>query len=246
MPQDTLDPSKEEKSMTRKAVIVFSGGQDSTTCLIHALTLYDEIHCITFDYGQRHRAEIEVAQQLCKKLGVKVHKVLDASLLNELAISSLTRDNIPVPSTSCAGENLPSTFVPGRNILFLTLASIYAYQVQARTVITGVCETDYSGYPDCRHEFVKTLNNAIVLGMEYKLQLETPLMWLSKAETWALADYHNKLNLIRDNTLTCYNGIKGIGCSNCDACTLRARGLSNFLENKVEIMKTLKSKINLK
>jgi 7-cyano-7-deazaguanine synthase len=232
--------------MTRKAVIVFSGGQDSTTCLIHALPRYDEIHCITFDYGQRHRAEIEVAQQLAKQLGVKVHKVLDASLLNELAISSLTRDNIPVSSTSKTGENLPSTFVPGRNILFLTLASIYAYQVQAHTVITGVCETDYSGYPDCRHEFIKALNNAIVLGMEYKLQLETPLMWLTKAETWALADYHNKLYLVRDYTLTCYNGIIGTGCRNCDACTLRAKGLRLFLENRLETKESLKSKVNLK
>ena len=216
--------------MTKKAVIVFSGGQDSTTCLIHALPLFDEIHCITFDYGQRHRAEIEVAQQLSKKLGVKVHKVLDTSLLNELAISSLTRDNIPVPNTSKAGDNLPSTFVPGRNILFLTLASIYAYQVQADTVIAGVCETDYSGYPDCRHEFVKALNNAIALGMDYKLHLETPLMWLNKAETWALADHHKSLDLIRDHTLTCYNGIKGSGCSNCDACNLRAKGLNEFSE----------------
>ena len=246
MPEYTLIPSKEEKSMTKKAVIVFSGGQDSTTCLIHALPLYDEIHCITFDYGQRHLAEIEVAQKLAKQLGVKVHKVLDVSLLNQLAISSLTRDNIPLPSTSNAGDNLPSTFVPGRNILFLTLAAIYAYQVQARTVITGVCETDYSGYPDCRHEFVKALNNAIALGIEYKLQFETPLMWLTKAETWALADHHNKLDVVRDHTLTCYNGIKGFGCSNCAACTLRATGLHNFLENKLETMKTLKSKINLK
>ncbi|EJN31507.1 queuosine biosynthesis protein QueC [Pseudomonas sp. GM78] len=232
--------------MTKKAVIVFSGGQDSTTCLIHALPLFDEIHCITFDYGQRHRAEIEVAQQLSKKLGIKVHKVLDTSLLNELAISSLTRDNIPVPSTSNAGHSLPSTFVPGRNILFLTLASIYAYQVQADTIITGVCETDYSGYPDCRHEFVEVLNNAIALGMNYKLHLETPLMWLNKAETWALADHHNSLDLIRDHTLTCYNGIKGSGCGNCDACNLRAKGLNDFLEDKEKTMKTLKSKISLK
>jgi 7-cyano-7-deazaguanine synthase len=232
--------------MTKKAVIVFSGGQDSTTCLIHALPRYDEIHCITFDYGQRHRAEIEVALQLSKQLGVKVHKVLDASLLNELAISSLTRDNIPVPSTNSSGDSLPNTFVPGRNILFLTLASIYAYQVQARTVITGVCETDFSGYPDCRHEFVKALNNAIELGMEYKLRIETPLMWLTKAETWALADYHKKLDLIRDHTLTCYNGIKGSGCSNCEACNLRVNGLSKYLENKTNIATTLKNKLILK
>jgi 7-cyano-7-deazaguanine synthase len=231
--------------MTTKAVLVFSGGQDSTTCLIHALPMYDEIHCITFDYGQRHRAEIEVAQQLCKKLGVVVHKVLDTSLLNELAISSLTRDNIPVPSANSAGDTLPSTFVPGRNILFLTLASIYAYQVGAETVITGVCETECSGYPDCRDEFVNTLNKAIKLGMDYTLRIDTPLMWLNKAETWALADYHQQLNLIRYHTLSCYNGIKGSGCSNCDACKLRAKGLNEFLKNRTEIMKGLKIKLEL-
>ena len=231
--------------MIKKAVIVFSGGQDSTTCLIHALPMYDEIHCITFDYGQRHRAEIEVAQQLCKKLGVVVHKVLDTSLLNELAISSLTRDNIPVPSANSAGDTLPSTFVPGRNILFLTLASIYAYQVGAQTVITGVCETDFSGYPDCRDEFVKTMNNAIELGMDYKLRIETPLMRLNKAETWALADHHKQLELIRHHTLSCYNGIKGSGCADCDACNLRAKGLKEFLDNRMEIMNSLRTKLKL-
>lgn len=232
--------------MKKIAVVVFSGGQDSTTCLIHALPVYDEVHCITFDYGQRHHAEIETARRLSKQLGATVHKVLDASLLNELAISSLTRDNIPVPTVNSSGESLPSTFVPGRNILFLTLASIYAYQVKAETVITGVCETDFSGYPDCRDEFVKALNKALELGMEYRLRLETPLMWLNKAETWALADYHNRLDLIREQTLTCYNGVIGSGCANCDACNLRARGLNGYLENKAEVMNSLKSKMALK
>ncbi|WP_454870690.1 7-cyano-7-deazaguanine synthase QueC [Pseudomonas lini] len=231
--------------MNKKAVIVFSGGQDSTTCLIHALQTYDEIHCITFDYGQRHRAEIEVSLQLSKKLGVAVHKVLDTSLLNELAISSLTRNNTPTPSTSSSTEDLPNTFVPGRNILFLTLAAIYAYQVRAKTVITGVCETDFSGYPDCRDAFIKTLNNAIELGMDYKLRIETPLMWLNKAETWALADHHKKLDLIRDHTLSCYNGIKGYGCTNCDACNLRAKGLKAFMENRTEITNSLQIKLKL-
>lgn len=231
--------------MNNKAVIVFSGGQDSTTCLIHALQTYDEIHCITFDYGQRHRAEIEVAQELSKKLSVTVHKVLDTSLLSELAISSLTRDNIPVQTTNSSGDDLPNTFVPGRNILFLTLASIYAYQVRAKTVITGVCETECSGYPDCRDEFVTVLNKAIHLGIDYKLCIETPLMWLNKAETWALAEYHNQLDLIRYHTLTCYNGIKGSGCANCDACNLRAKGLDEFLNNKLEIMNSIKIKLKL-
>lgn len=231
--------------MTKKAVMVFSGGQDSTTCLIQALGLYDEVHCITFDYGQRHVAEIEVAQTLAKQLGATVHKVMDVSLLNELAISSLTRDNIPVPTVNSSGDSLPSTFVPGRNILFLTLASIYAYQVKAETVITGVCETDFSGYPDCRDEFVKALNKALELGMEYTLRLDTPLMWLNKSETWALADYHHQLDLVQHQTLTCYNGIIGSGCGNCDACNLRARGLNDYLQNKAAVMQSLKHKLQL-
>jgi len=229
--------------MTKKTVVVFSGGQDSTTCLIHALPVYDEIHCITFDYGQRHRAEIEVAKQLAKRLGVAAHKVMDASLLNDLAISSLTRDNIPVPCAGKSNGGVPNTFVPGRNILFLTLASIYAYQVVAESVITGVCETDFSGYPDCRDTFVKAMNNAIELGMDYTLRIETPLMWLNKAETWALAEQHNQLDLIRNHTLTCYNGLKGDGCANCDACILRKKGLSIFLENRKETSNSLRKKL---
>ena len=232
--------------MRKKAVMVFSGGQDSTTCLIQALALYDEVHCVTFDYGQRHVAEIDVARQLTKQLGATVHKVMDVSLLNELAISSLTRDNIPVPTVNSSGESLPSTFVPGRNILFLTLAAIYAYQVKAESVITGVCETDFSGYPDCRDEFVKALNQALKLGMEYEVRLDTPLMWLNKAETWALADYHNQLELVRQQTLTCYNGIIGTGCGECDACHLRARGLNDYLQDKAGVMHSLKRKLQLK
>lgn len=231
--------------LTSKAVIVFSGGQDSTTCLIHALPRYEQIHCITFDYGQRHRAEIEVARQLCKKLRVTAHKVLDTSLLNDLAISSLTRDHIPIPPANSAPHGLPTTFVPGRNILFLTLASIYAYQVGAQAVITGVCETDFSGYPDCRDGFIKAMNRAVELGMDYKLRIETPLMWLTKAETWALADYHNQLELVHQETLTCYNGIKGHGCGSCDACSLRANGLEQFLKNGEKVMDSLKSKLAL-
>lgn len=231
--------------MTKKAVIVFSGGQDSTTCLIHALPMYDEVHCVTFDYGQRHHAEIAVALKLAKQLGVTHHKILDASLLNQLAVSSLTRDDISVPSADSSQGGIPNTFVPGRNIVFLTLASIYAYQVNAETVITGVCETDFSGYPDCRNDFVQALNHAVELGMGYPLHIETPLMWLNKAETWALADYHNQLDLIRDNTLTCYNGIKGSGCGDCDACSLRAKGLQAYLTDKPAVLNSLKHKLDL-
>jgi 7-cyano-7-deazaguanine synthase len=232
--------------VTKKAVIVFSGGQDSTTCLIHALPQYDEIHCITFDYGQRHRAEIEVAKDLAKHFGVTAHKVLDTTLLNELAVSSLTRDNIPVPAANSSKDGPPNTFVPGRNILFLTLASIYAYQVGAEAVITGVCETDFSGYPDCRDSFVKAMNIAIETGMDYKLRIETPLMWLNKAETWALADYYDQLELVMNRTLTCYNGVVGSGCGGCDACSLRAGGLKAFTENRERVINALTNKINQK
>lgn len=230
----------------KRAVVVFSGGQDSTTCLAQARHQYDEVHCVTFDYGQRHRAEIDVARALALKLGARAHKVLDVTLLNELAVSSLTRDSIPVPDYEPNADGIPNTFVPGRNILFLTLAAIYAYQVKAEAVITGVCETDFSGYPDCRDEFVKALNHAVNLGMAKDIRFETPLMWIDKAETWALADYWGQLDLVREETLTCYNGIKGDGCGHCAACNLRANGLNHYLSNKAAVMAAMKQKNRVK
>jgi queuosine biosynthesis protein QueC len=227
----------------RKAVVVFSGGQDSTTCLLYAVQQYDEVHAITFDYGQRHVQEIEVARQIAADLGLAAHKVLDVGLLNELAVSALTRDAIPV-SNDLQENGLPNTFVPGRNILFLTLAAIYAYQVGADTVITGVCETDFSGYPDCRDEFVKALNHAVKLGMERDVKFETPLMWLNKAETWALADKIGRLNYVRQKTLTCYNGVIGDGCGECPACKLRAKGLHDYQQAPDVVMAALDSKLN--
>lgn len=229
----------------KRAVVVFSGGQDSTTCLIQALQQYDEVHCVTFDYGQRHRAEIDVARELSHALGARAHKVLDVTMLNELAVSSLTRDNIPVPAYEPDASGLPSTFVPGRNILFLTLAAIYAWQIEAEAVITGVCETDFSGYPDCRDEFVKALNHAVSLGMARDIRFETPLMWLNKAETWALADYWQQLPLIRHQTLTCYNGVQGDGCGTCAACHLRANGLQEYQQHPAAVMQAMKTKTGL-
>lgn len=224
------------------AIVVFSGGQDSTTCLIQALTQYDHVHCITFDYGQRHNQEIEVAKKVSIELGAASHKVMDVGLLNELAVSSLTRDNIPV-SHELQENGLPNSFVPGRNILFLTLAGIYAYQLGAEAVITGVCETDFSGYPDCRDEFVKSINQSLVLGMDRQLEIKTPLMWLNKAETRALADKYGKLDYVRNHTLTCYNGVIGDGCGDCPSCDLRKNGLDAYLENKEPVMADLESKL---
>ncbi|EEW05106.1 TPA: 7-cyano-7-deazaguanine synthase QueC [Vibrio mimicus] len=225
----------------KKAVVVFSGGQDSTTCLVQALKEFDEVHAITFDYGQRHKLEIEVAQKLAKQLGVAAHKVMDVGLLNELAISSLTRDDIPV-SHELQANGLPNSFVPGRNILFLTLAGIYAYQIGAATVITGVCETDFSGYPDCRNDFVQAMNQALTKGMDMSLTIRTPLMWLNKAETWALADQLGALDLVRHQTLTCYNGLIGDGCGECPACHLRKSGLNDYLNNRDSVLNALMNK----
>ena len=224
-----------------KAVVVFSGGQDSTTCLIQALNQYDEVHAVTFDYGQRHSEEIATAAKLAKELKVASHKILDVTVLNELAISALTRDAIPV-SNELMDNGLPNTFVPGRNILFLTLAGIYAYQLGAEAVITGVCETDFSGYPDCRDQFIKAMQSALEQGMDRELKLLTPLMWLNKAQTWALADKYHSLELVRDQTLTCYNGIVGSGCGTCPACLLRAKGLADYLDDKVGVMAELDGK----
>lgn len=212
-----------------KAIVVFSGGQDSTTCLLWALEKYDEVETITFDYNQRHKQEIEVAQNIAKDLGVS-NKVIDVSVINDLTVNALTRSNIDISTDDETG--LPNTFVPGRNILFLTLASIAAYQKKADAIITGVCQTDFSGYPDCRNDFIKSLNNSLALGLDKHIAIETPLMWLDKEQTWELADQLGRLDYIAENTLTCYNGVIGDGCGECPACKLRRRGLSNYLSNK--------------
>ncbi|WP_371836618.1 7-cyano-7-deazaguanine synthase QueC [Bacillus smithii] len=211
-----------------KAVVVFSGGQDSTTCLFWALKNFQEVQAVTFDYGQRHRKEIEVAKTIADDLGVK-HTVLDMSLLNQLAPNALTRKEIEIEQKE--GE-LPTTFVDGRNLLFLSFAAVLAKQSGARHIITGVCETDFSGYPDCRDVFIKSLNVTLNLAMDYEFVIHTPLMWLNKAQTWELADQLGALDYVRENTLTCYNGIMADGCGHCPACKLRKRGLNEYLSKK--------------
>ncbi|MCC2087903.1 7-cyano-7-deazaguanine synthase QueC [Mammaliicoccus sciuri] len=212
-----------------KAIVVFSGGQDSTTCLLWALQKYDEVETITFDYNQRHKQEIEVAQKIAKDLGVS-NKVIDVSVINDLTVNALTRSDMDIATNDETG--LPNTFVPGRNILFLTLASIAAYQKKANAIVTGVCQTDFSGYPDCRNDFVRSLNNSLALGLDKHIAIETPLMWLNKEQTWELADQLGKLDYVMKNTLTCYNGVIGNGCGECPACKLRIRGLNNYLISK--------------
>lgn len=212
-----------------KAIVVFSGGQDSTTCLFWAKKQFKEVEAVTFDYGQRHRLEIECAKKIAKEVGVK-HHILDMSLLNQLAPNALTRDDIEVEEGK-DGE-LPSTFVPGRNLLFLSFAGVLASQVGAKHIVTGVCETDFSGYPDCRDVFIKSLNVTMNLAMDDTFVIHTPLMWLTKAQTWELADQLGVLDFVRNNTLTCYNEIIADGCGECPACKLRKRGLDEYLRSR--------------
>jgi 7-cyano-7-deazaguanine synthase len=152
------------------------------------------------------------------------------SLLNQLAPSALTRDDIEVKAGEAGG--LPNTFVPGRNLMFLSFAGVLASQIGANHIVTGVCETDFSGYPDCRDIFIKSLNVTLNLSMDDTFVIHTPLMWLNKAETWELADQLGKLQYVREKTLTCYNGIIGDGCGECPSCKLRQAGLEAYLESK--------------
>lgn len=218
-----------------KAIVVFSGGQDSTTCLFWALKHYDEVEAVTFYYKQRHSDEVEVAKRIAKDIGVK-HKVIDVSVINDLTQNALTDGDMNIEIDEETG--LPNTFVPGRNVLFLTLASIVAYQTKADAIVTGVCETDYSGYPDCRNDFVTALNGALNLGLDKYINIETPLMWLDKAETWAMAHELGRLEYVVKNTLTCYNGVIGQGCGECPACKLRHKGLAEFARKKIKETKS--------
>ena len=208
-----------------KAIVVFSGGQDSTTCLFWALERFEDVQAVTFNYGQRHAMELDCAANIAKELGVK-HHVLDMSLLNQLAPSALTRNEIAIEAKE---EGPPTTMVDGRNLLFLSFAAVLAKQIGAKHLVTGVCETDFSGYPDCRDVFIKSLNVTLNLSMDYTFVIDTPLMWLNKAETWQLADELGAFDFVRNKTLTCYNGIIADGCGECPACLLRKKGLEDYL-----------------
>jgi len=212
-----------------KAVVVFSGGQDSTTCLFWAKKNFKEVAAVSFDYNQKHIAELQCAKDIARELGIE-HHILDMKLLAQLAPNALTRPDMEIKQGEAGAP--PNTFVDGRNMLFLTFAAVLAKQLDAPHIITGVCETDFSGYPDCRDIFIKSLNVTLNLAMDYPFVIDTPIMWIDKAETWKLADELGALDFIREKTLTCYNGIIGDGCGECPACILRKRGLDNYLKSK--------------
>lgn len=230
--------------MNNSALVVFSGGQDSTTCLAWALERFDSVATIGFSYGQRHDVEMDCRKNVLSEVrGIKEtwgqrlkhDEVLEIGLFNEIGGTALTED-VEIQM----GENgLPTTFVPGRNLVFLTAASAYAYRQGIRHIIIGVCETDFSGYPDCRDDTIKAMQVALNLGMESRFVIHTPLMWIDKAATWTMADELGGrpfVNLVREHTHTCYLGDRtelhawGYGCGTCPACELRAKGWEQFQE----------------
>ncbi len=228
------------------ALVLFSGGQDSTTCLAHALSRYPRVETIGFDYGQRHLVEMDARLNVLRELRQRFpawsqrlgeDHVLDLGVLGKVSETSLTRDM----AFRMEENGLPNTFVPGRNLLFLTLASALAYRRGIQVIVTGVCETDYSGYPDCRDDTMKALQVALSLGMDHRFLIDTPLMWIDKAATWRLAHELGEnallvgggnalVELIVEHTHTCYLGDRthrqpwGYGCGGCPACELRAKG----------------------
>lgn len=213
-----------------KVLVVFSGGQDSTTCLFWAKREFKEVYALSFRYGQKHEIEVELARKIAAKAKVPF-EVMDIPLVGQLGHNSLT-DTSMVMDQEVPEKGLPNTFVPGRNMFFLSIAAVYARERGIRHLVTGVSQTDYSGYPDCRDAFIKSLNVTLNLAMDYQFVLHTPLMWIDKAQTWELADQLGVLDLVRNETLTCYNGIQGDGCGHCPSCKLRNQGLQKYLAQK--------------
>ena len=218
------------------ALVLFSGGQDSTACLAWALDRFPKVETIGFAYGQRHAVELQCREPIRQTLAARANPlgpdhVIDlAAPLAALGATALTSD----AEIAMGAEGLPTTFVPGRNLLFLTLAAALAYRRNLRHIVAGMCETDYSGYPDCRDDAIKAMQIALNLGMQRRFVLHTPLMWLDKAATWAMAADLGILETTIEHTHTCYRGDRthrhpwGYGCNNCPACTLRAEGWTRF------------------
>lgn len=219
------------------ALVILSGGQDSTTCLFWAKKYFKEVSALSFIYGQKHVYEVEIAESIAQEAHVNFEK-LDIRFIASLSKNSLTDKRIKMDSKKPA-DRLPNTFVPGRNIFFISIAAVYARERGIRHLVTGVSQTDFSGYPDCRDSFIRSLNVTLNLGLEEQFVIHTPLMWIDKCETWALADELNVFDLIRERTLTCYNGIVGEGCGHCPACQLRREGLEEYLRKRSQIHRGL-------
>jgi 7-cyano-7-deazaguanine synthase len=247
--QDATRSARQGPIHTR-ALVLFSGGQDSTACLAYALQKFEHVETVGFDYGQRHSIELtqritvlaelrKIFPQWASKLGED--HLLDLAVLGKVSDTSLTRD----VAFKMEQSGLPNTFVPGRNLLFLTLAAAIAYRRDLQVIVTGVCETDFSGYPDCRDDTMKAMQLALSLGMDKRFLIDTPLMWIDKAATWQMTHSlgaasgvagggQQLIDLVVEHTHTCYLGDRthrhawGYGCGSCPACELRARGWERF------------------
>ena len=216
------------------ALVVFSGGQDSTTCLFWAKKHFAKVHALSFLYGQKHQLEVEIAGSLAREAGVE-WECMDVSFISRLSTGcSLTDTSLPIEEQKSDDQSYPTTFVPGRNLFFLSIAAVKARELGIHHLVTGVSQTDFSGYPDCRDSFIKSLNVTLNLAMDDQFVIHTPLMWIDKKQTWQMADELGVLDLIRHRTLTCYNGIPGDGCGHCPACRLRSEGLSQYLATRQE------------
>lgn len=219
-----------------RALVVFSGGQDSTTCLGWAKNRFDYVETITFDYGQKHRVEIIQADKIAACLAVK-NTVLSLDAFTQLNDSALIDGSQDIGAHHKTHTNLPASFVPNRNAIFFTLAHAFAQKQGINHIITGVNQTDYSGYPDCREPFMKALELALNLGSEADITFHYPLMHLTKAETFALSHKEGVLELVLDESHTCYNGIHdekhtwGYGCGKCPACLLRKAGWEAYQQS---------------
>ncbi|RIJ50134.1 7-cyano-7-deazaguanine synthase QueC [Maribellus luteus] len=216
--------------IAEKALVVFSGGQDSTTCLFWAQQHFSEVQAIAFDYGQRHKIELEAARSIAEKAGIQLH-IFRMDLLGQLTQNALTSQEMEVEEAK-PEDRPPNTLVEGRNMLFLTYAAIFAKARGIHHLVTGVGQADFSGYPDCRNDFILSLNSTLNLSMDYDYTIHTPLMWKDKAAIWQLADELGVMEIVQNETVTCYNGVKGKGCGHCPACMLRNRGLENYLNSK--------------
>ena len=216
------------------ALVVFSGGQDSTTCLFWAKKHFAKVHALSFLYGQKHQLEVEIAGSLAREAGVE-WECMDVSFISRLSTGcSLTDTSLPIEEQKSDDQAYPTTFVPGRNLFFLSIAAVKARELGIHHLVTGVSQTDFSGYPDCRDSFIKSLNVTLNLAMDDQFVIHTPLMWIDKKQTWQMADELGVLDLIRHRTLTCYNGSPGDGCGHCPACRLRSEGLSQYLATRQE------------
>ncbi|MBU2513958.1 7-cyano-7-deazaguanine synthase QueC [bacterium] len=215
-----------------RAIVIFSGGQDSTTCLGWAKNRYEEVKAVSYIYGQKHKIEIEQARKIAACLQIPL-EVIDISFYSKMVNSALfgTGD---VSGSHEDHEDLPASFVPNRNALFILLTHSLAQTYKAESIITGVCQTDYSGYPDCRQDFITIMETSLNLGSNQSIRIETPLMYLTKAETFELAKTEGVLDLVIKESFTCYNAVSlmnpwGRGCGNCPACLLRSKGYYEFI-----------------